>query len=85
LSYKIFSFCEHGLKIGANDASGEILQSAIGNKHLFFFLGEIGANGASGQVLQYALKNWFHTNFVQKVMDLSLPIFIAVLHNENFV
>ena len=29
LSYKIFSFCEQILKIGANDASGKMLQSAL--------------------------------------------------------
>jgi hypothetical protein len=28
-SYKIFSFCEQILKIGANDASGKMLQSAL--------------------------------------------------------
>ena len=29
LSYKIFSFCEQTLKIGANDASGQGLQYAL--------------------------------------------------------
>ena len=29
LSYKIFSFCEQTLKIGANDASGQGLQFAL--------------------------------------------------------
>ena len=29
LSYKIFSFCEQILKIGANDASGKMLQFAL--------------------------------------------------------
>jgi hypothetical protein len=29
LSYKIFSFCEQILKIGANDASGKMLQYAL--------------------------------------------------------
>ena len=29
LSYKIFSFCEQILKIGANDASGQGLQYAL--------------------------------------------------------
>jgi hypothetical protein len=29
LSYKIFSFCEQILKIGANDAFGEMIQSAL--------------------------------------------------------
>jgi hypothetical protein len=35
----------------------------------------MGANGASGQELQIAPKNRFHTNFFEKIMDLSLPIF----------
>jgi hypothetical protein len=29
LSYKIFSFCEQTLKIGANDAFGKMLQYAL--------------------------------------------------------
>ena len=29
LSYKTFSFCDQILKIGANDASGKMLQSAL--------------------------------------------------------
>ena len=38
LSYKIFSFCKQILKIGANDASGEMIQSALktGVKICFF-------------------------------------------------
>ena len=36
---------------------------------------QMGANGASGQELQIAPKNRFHTNFFEKIMDLSLPIF----------
>ena len=32
LSHKIFSFCEQTLKMGANDASGQGLQSALKNK-----------------------------------------------------
>jgi hypothetical protein len=35
----------------------------------------MGANGAFGQELQIAPKNRFHTNFFEKIMDLSLPIF----------
>ena len=36
---------------------------------------QMGANGASGQELQIAPKNRFHTNFFEKIMDLSLLIF----------
>ena len=35
----------------------------------------MGANGASGQELQIAPKNRFHTNFFEKIMDLSLLVF----------
>jgi hypothetical protein len=40
LSYKIFStsFCEQTLKMGANDASGQGLQSALKNMHQNIFL-----------------------------------------------
>ena len=33
LSHKIFSFCEQTLQMGANDASGQRLQSALKNRH----------------------------------------------------
>ena len=38
LSYKIFSFCEQTLEMGANDASGQGLQSALKNRHQNIFL-----------------------------------------------
>ena len=37
LSHKIFSFCEQTLKMGANDASGQGIQSALKNKHQNIF------------------------------------------------
>jgi hypothetical protein len=37
LSHKIFSFCEQTLKMGANDASCQGLQSALKNKHQNIF------------------------------------------------
>jgi hypothetical protein len=38
LSYTIFSFCEQILKIGANDASGKMLQYALQNRRQNIFL-----------------------------------------------
>ena len=43
LSYKIFTFCEQTLKMGANDASGQGLQSALKNKHQNIFLRKLQA------------------------------------------
>ena len=43
LSYKIFSFCEQTLKMGANDASGQGLQSALKNMHQNIFLRKLQA------------------------------------------
>jgi len=37
-SYKIFNFCEQTLKMGANDAPGQGLQSAPKNRHQTKFL-----------------------------------------------
>ena len=43
LSYKIFSFCEQILKIGANDASGQGLQYALLNRRQNKFLRKLQA------------------------------------------
>ena len=43
LSHKIFSFCEQTLKMGANDASGQGLQSALKNRHQNIFLRKLQA------------------------------------------
>ena len=43
LSHKIFSFCEQTLQMGANDASGQGLQSALKNRHQNIFLRRLHA------------------------------------------
>jgi hypothetical protein len=42
----------------------------------------MGANGASGQELQIAHKSRFHTNFFEKIMDLSLS-FSPYFHRRS--
>jgi hypothetical protein len=42
----------------------------------------MGANGASGQDLQIAPKNRFRAKFFEKIMDLSLLIFITLFSSS---
>jgi hypothetical protein len=55
LSYKILSFCEQILKIGANDASGIILQYALYTGVKIYIFEEI--TGIRSWVLSIFIKN----------------------------
>ena len=55
LSHKIFSFCEQTLKMGANDASGQGLQSALKKRHQKYVFEEI--TGIRSQVPAIFIEN----------------------------
>ena len=62
-SHEIFSFCEQTLKMAANDASGQGLQSALRNKHQNIFW-------ESYEPKTYFLISHFHVTYSFSIYEL---------------